>query len=348
MLTVFSLSVYFTLVQTINNIEIQNILDYRLIQNNLINFLIINIAIISDKLSRLGYSKKDALEILLKIGAIQGVICVVSIFFLPLKDIAVQLYANTGGINEFVIGSRVFGISNDYTFGTPIYHGMLAGIGLYYAIKNKVNYYPYIALILFASIMNGRTGILVFIIFYLGIIVHNLLIGNLKYAKKPLLAILLVSVLMVGAIQYVAPSSYNFISILVQDTNNLIFKKELTGNYEALNQSISLPSGNALIYGAGHRVYADKASEYETTSSDIGFINDLYMIGIVLSIVFYITILYFLRYRSTEDKFLMTALFIILMFANIKGEVFRSSIVMFLVIYTKIILDSKYTDKIHE
>ena len=65
--------------------------------------------------------------------------------------------------------------------------------------------------------------------------------------------------------------------------------------------------------------------------------NDVYMGGMVYAAIMYVLFLLYLTAYSKPEKFIMLTLFSMVMLANFKGEIYRSSIVLFLVIFYKLI-----------
>lgn len=340
MFVVFSLSLYPIFIQTINNIPINSIADLRVVQNNLINILIIHAAIIIDKVRKFGYTKAQGFEILLKFGALQGTICIFGLLFPAVKDVFIGLYQAGGGFNQFVIDTRIFGISSDYTFGTPIYHGLIAGLAVYFALRYGIRrYYLYIPFILLATFLNGRTGILVFLltatasIFY--VYARRSRLVNAFFAFSMIVALLAGLLMMVA---HFAPSAYNFIDSFVEDTRNLIEKHELTGNYEVLYETSKIvPKNEKLLYGEGYRIYDTQGSQLAGGRSDVGYINDLFVGGIFYIIVLYGAAFSFMMYRARKEAFVFSLIIFIMLVVNIKGEIFRSAIFMFAVVYIKML-----------
>lgn len=339
MLFVLLSSIYFTVIQIINNVDINGFMDLRLVQNNIINVLIIHAAIIIDKLKKRGYTNRQSFELLLKIGAIQGIICLLGLFAPLFKDAAVFFYTAAGGSNPFVIDARIFGISSDYTFGTPIYHGILAGVAVYLSIKERLyKYYYYIPLILAATFLNGRTGIIVFIIIALSSILYLYLRkGNVLKAASTITALAIGLLLSLSLLQNLAPNSYKFVNSFIDDTTNLLLEGDLTGNYSVLAETNSYPSDVQFFFGEGYRVYDNNEENKAGFRSDIGYVNDMYMGGLFFVIILYLSAFYFLLSGVRGNRFIFFIIIIALLVANFKGEIFRSSIVMFLIVYLKLL-----------
>lgn len=340
MFVVFSLSLYPIFIQTINNIPINSTADLRIVQNNLINILIVHAAIIVDKLRKFGYSKMQGFEILLKFGMLQGILCILGLLLPEVKDIFISLYQAGGGFNQFVIDTRIFGISSDYTFGTPIYHGLIAGLAVYFALKDRIRrYYLYVPFILLATFLNGRTGILVFLVTATASIFYI-------YAKRSRLinafiAFGVVIALLVGLLAGVArfaPNAYNFIDSFIEDTKNLLEKHELTGNYEVLYETSKImPKNEKLLFGEGYRIYDAQGAQRAGGRSDVGYINDLFIGGIFYIIVLYSATFSFMMHHERKEAFIFLLIIFVILIVNIKGEIFRSAVFMFMVAYIKLL-----------
>ncbi|MDX2776123.1 hypothetical protein PV379_01985 [Streptomyces caniscabiei] len=349
MLSVFISSLYFTAVQIANNVEIGSFMDLRIIQNNIINVLIVHAAVIVDMLQKRGFTRRQAFELLLKFGALQGVICLLGLVIPYFKELAVSFYEAAGGANPFVIEARIYGISSDYTFGTPIYHGLLAGVAVYYSVRDRIyRYYPLILLTLLAAFLNGRTGIVLFLV----VAVLSIIFLYIKKREKRKILIALGSIavavtVVMSFIGHVSPSTQQFIARFVEDTHNLLFEQELTGNYQILiEDSLNIPARDgAILFGEGLRVYDASAEHVVGFRSDIGYVNDMYMGGIVFMALLYVSMFYFLLADGKTDRILFVLIVLVILLANFKGEIFRSSIVMFLIVYLKLLTVSFKQEK---
>ena len=344
MLFVLLASIYLMIVQVFNGIEIKNLSDTRIIQNNLINVLILHVAIIIDQLKKLQYTKYDALAILAKIASLQGIYAFLSLVFTPLKNISNTLYSLAGGSNSFVFDTRIFGISSDFTFGTPIYHGILAAILLYAAFYfKKAKYLMYIPFILITTALNNRTGIVVFFILSLLFLLYIAFKRNkITQILITIVTMMTLSIVFFNSLKTLSPNTYNFLNSFIEDTQNLIQGKP-TGNYEVLmNEVYSFKKSNAnLLFGEGYRVYDEAGKIKAGFRSDIGYVNDIFYGGIMYMLILYVSFSYFILYKERKYKYVAVLLLLIVFIVNIKGEIFRSNIVMFLFIYLKLVTQSK-------
>lgn len=339
---IFVSSLLFVMIQMANGISISSLEDTRLIQNNIIVVMILHAAIIIDRFRKIGYDKLDIVRVLLVFATLQGLVAFLGLVLPVFKEIAVFFYQNTGGFNDFVIQSRIYGISSDYTFGTPVYHGMLASVAVYFAILHKSpRLFLYVFPILLVTLLNGRTGIVVFCIMTASFLVY-------LYAKKgqvikiigTVTGLVLMTISLMTLLYRLSPSTYNFVNSFIQDTQSLVTDGELSGNYDILlNDSISMPDADKLIFGEGYRVYGEDALHEKGFKSDIGYVNDLYMGGVVFMTLIYLSFIVFIMVGNRREySFLMVMIIAAVLLANIKGEAFRSSIIMFLPIYIKLLL----------
>ena len=69
--------------------------------------------------------------------------------------------------------------------------------------------------------------------------------------------------------------------------------------------------------------------------------HPLFYGGIVYMLILYISFIYFMLYREKKYKYAAVLLLFIVFIVNIKGEIFRSSIVLFLFVYLKLVLQSR-------
>ena len=163
------------------------------------------------------------------------------------------------------------------------------------------------------------------------IIIITTLIFTGKINRKILKYIVLGIVLLIIILQLIRiaiPKTYNFINSMITDTVNLITGDELTGNYQALfGYMLYWPEGIYFIIGEGNRVYAN----LDYIQSDIGYVNDMFMGGLIYIVILYGTIITFLMKKNKEDNKLQNQLNLLislisaatLLIANYKGETMK-------------------------
>lgn len=341
---IFLASCYFAFVASLTGNEI------RILQNNFILVQIIHAVFIIDVLKMLGYAKDGMVKFLLNLALIQGIICIFMIIIPELKNVALSLYYLGGEENIFISRMRIYGISGDYTFFTPIYHGLLATIAAMYAVLKSNKFLIYIPFILTAIILNGRFGLGVFIIgttfgYFWLFIKGKQQVRIINYTVSFFILLGIV----VFLLKIINPYTYDWILSGIESTINFILYGELQDNYKYLAGSHAyLPEGISLFFGEGHRVFGEHGSSRGYSPSDIGYVNDIFMGGIVYIFILYGSIILFVLSRSCQNiknqadyyilKILPIIFIITLLLSNYKGETMRGGLILFAVIFIKLAL----------
>ena len=162
--TLITASNIFSLLSYIAHTDNFNIIESRIVQGNLVLCYLVIISIIFKYAKSRKIKKHQLLDWLINLAVFQGVLCLLMLIIPALHNFALLFYS---GDNFFVRTYRVYGITSDYTFATPIYHGFIAAMFLYSIISTKaklrVQNILKIAFILLAVFVNGRTGVAIFI-----------------------------------------------------------------------------------------------------------------------------------------------------------------------------------------
>jgi hypothetical protein len=348
---IFASSIYFALR------AILSLNELRLMQNNFVIVQILHLVIIIGILSNLGYKKEDKIKFLLNLGLVQGLICILMIVIPGFREFALSLYYMGKEQNIYISASRIYGISGDYTFFTPAFHGILASVACIFALLKNYKYLGYVPFLLLTILLNGRIGLIVFVAgtaigYFLILIRGRLLIKIARYGAIFVIVIML-SLLVV---QIAAPSTFSWITSGLQDTVSLFSNKGLNGNYKALlDDMLYLPTDMSLLWGEGHRVFGSDGASRGYYPSDIGFVNDLFMGGIIYISILYGSIFVFLLttalYRdydkaySTINKVMPFVLICTMMFSNYKGEAMRGGTILVGAILISLILREKEPER---
>lgn len=344
-LIILSSSFYFLIIALVN----EN--DPRIIQNSFVLFHLFIIIYLINRVIKVNNNKEDGIRILLQVAAFQGLLSIATYIFSSLKNIALNLYYLGSEENIFISRLRIFGFSGEYTFFTPVYHGLLLSIIVYLFLFKKKNYLKYFPLIFIASFLNGRTGIIIslFCVMFM-IIVYGLI--NFTKIYKTLFIVIILTIIFIGALsitQVVLPDTYNWILNSFNDIYVLLTQGETVGTIDVLSDMFLLPSGIDFIFGKGLRLYGN---ELGLPHSDIGYVNDMFMGGIIYVFLQYFGIfLYLFNYkkenRNISNYVLSTILFATFLIANYKGEVARSGLVLIGILITKyLIVDIETANKI--
>lgn len=310
----------------------------RIFQNLLIIIQIFALLVVCFVLNKsFKYDRKQILTYFLNMGVIQCFIAIIMLIFSNLHNIALHLYYASRVENDFISSVRIYGLSSDYTFFTPIFHGILGIVALCLALEFGFKYLLYIPPLSLIILLNGRTGFLLFIIGGMVALVI-LSMKNTMSLIKGLFVIVSITILGGISVYFIyenSPATFAWISSGFQDLLNF-FNGEKTGNFATLHNMMVFPTGINLLFGMGFRLY-DNTQGF--LRSDIGYVNDLFMGGLVYVSILYITIIRTLLYGITDTKkvkdpfykinvALSISFILVLLLANYKGEVMRSGLVI--------------------
>ncbi|MFK8245191.1 hypothetical protein [Leuconostoc mesenteroides] len=283
---------------------------------------------------RFRYSKYEIMLFFLNVVMIQGLIAISMLFLTNFHNVALHLYYAGSTENAFISAKRIYGLSSEYTFTTPIVNGIFGVIAVFFSLKKSKLYLLYLPIILLLVLLNGRTGLVVFGIGSIIIIFKNAkrLSSLLILSASSALGIYLTFYLL----KTLSQDTYVWIISFFSDTLNLI-NGDATGNYTQLG--MQLPKDN-LLFGYGFRIYDLNTILSNITiyqRSDIGYANDLFLGGIVYIILLYIPILFYVYLSTANDnKFKGTGLsfflIIALLIADYKGETMRNGNLLLLAI----------------
>ncbi|HOZ54114.1 MAG TPA: hypothetical protein PKY25_02160 [Bacilli bacterium] len=343
-------SIYFAIRAISYGVAINNILNLRLIQSNFPIVYLLHCIIIIDQLKKLKYDTNNIIKFFINVGIIQSIICVLMVLSGRLHDIALYIYYLDRPYNAFVSSTRVFGLTSDYTFGLQIITGLFCGLIFIYAFLQKQSkYYFAIPILLIATVLNGRLGIVIFGLSFFILLLFSLKNkDSLKRILKMGIILLLMFFVLLVILRILNSNAYNFVIWAINDTINLVVKGELGGNYHVLfNEMMFLPKKILqIIFGIGARVIGKQGILLGYPSSDIGYINDIFMGGIVYCTMLYIpfSMLLLSKYKNKKSKnnilnktvsiYLLISFFII----NFKGEIMRNAPILISIFLIKTIL----------
>lgn len=283
---------------------------------------------------RFRYSKFEIMAYFLNVVLIQGIIAILMLVIPIFHNVALNLYYAGATENSFISAKRIYGLSSEYTFTTPIVNGIFGIIAVFFSLKKSKLYLLYLPIILLLVLLNGRTGLVVFGVGSLIIIFKN--------ARKigSIIGLLLITSVAICIVFYLlnifSPSTYAWVMSFFSDTSNLL-QGQATGNYSALG--MQFPTHN-ILFGYGFRIYDLGSIVTDITinqRSDIGYANDLFLGGILYLLLLYVPIFYYvLLSEGKSNHFQHTGwslvLVLALIIADYKGEAMRNGNLLLLVI----------------
>ena len=335
LIVMFGLSLFVAIVHLAAHPEVEDFVDLRIVQNNVLLLMAIHAAFIVHICKSRGFTAESSLRMIYKLAAFQGVWGLVSFVVPQLKEVSNWLYQLAAGERgEYLMSSRIYGFMGEFTFVTPIYHGMLAAVAVYFALNYRFRGLRYVPLILVAILLNGRTGIAVFAAMTALIIVGQILRGR-KIGPALGIVAALVGLLWIAwsVVSQLSPITAKFLQGFIDETSALVTDGSVEGTYSVLFQDVLIfPEGLGLIWGTGADVY-----ENQGFRTDVGLTNDLFMGGLIFVVIGYGTLLYFLLKNSRPDTVLFLSLFVGFAIGIVKGQIFIGTPVLFLFVFVVLI-----------
>lgn len=317
----------------------------------------INIGIILNCFQKYKYSLNDIFESIINIGALQGLLSVLAFEIYPLRMLFLK-FAGDIYNNSWILERRGYGFSQSLLDGFGYGMGLIAGIlVLKFNFKSgKSVFFQVIKLILivFSILVNSRTGL---IILFVALLLRIAISDDLRITliKIPVTIILfyiliysLVPLVNIGMssmntnINWIASDIGGLIKALIPSVNINVTAAQAhaTSNpYYNLITNAQFPNNTfQFLFGKGWQVYEGSQLGYR---SDNGYINMLWMLGIVGTTIYYFYNLYItvkLFNKINKDYYLILIFnYFALLIYSIKGRPvgFSSGIIIFyLVIFS--------------
>ena len=271
---------------------------------------------------KLNYSPYDLGMQFVYATMIQFLLALLALLIPAVKDWFVDvIYANTGAYYldiQWIMLRRGFGFTNSFVDSFGFGMGIIAALPLFFIKKNRLKILYFIPCAIFISLVNVRTGLIMSglgLVFCLPVIIKILIKEKLRLVAAASGA-LLVLVGFVALVQVRNPITISWIlgdmasfteqtppqGNLTEDPDDLPDSNDDQKNphFNDANSTTAenlfsegfwnFPSGVSLIFGTGHTVY--EAEGY--SHSDVGYVNDLWMAGIIGSLLLYAAFAYVL------------------------------------------------------
>ena len=270
-------------------------------------------------------SFNEVIKYIIYAGIIQGIICLCAFLIPPFKKLLINiLYFLTGDklyVDPYHIKRRFYGYSNGlvdaYGFGA----GIIAALPLFYSIKNSKKILLSIPLLLLISILNSRTGLVVFGIGFIIWLIYIIRCKEFKKYKKILVfsgigivaSILLIYIIKPLVIDWIVTDFLSFFDKSKFGTANILFSERFW----------HFPSGIRLLIGCGYSVAGfGGVADVLGFSSDIGYINELWRTGIIGLLILSFVLIYlyhwFVKVNKSKYSYLFLFFLISLFISNVK------------------------------
>lgn len=352
---------YFALRTAIAGTSLLDFYNLRILQNIFPIFMLIGVCIIYNELDEMNYNKKGKYKFVINVALIQSFIAINMVIIPEFRSIAYNIFYNgSNEINTYISASRLYGICDgDYTYSFQILHSYLALFAFAYAYFYKEKkYFLYSILILIVTILNGRFGLVIYLIgicslFFYMIFIEKKVFRFIKYAVIIILSIMLGMIVL----EKIVPSTHNVIIHAVNDVLSFVNEKDKTTETYGLINGLVFPDKiSNKIFGSGYRLYSNGGFRFgDYRVSDVGFINDIFMSGIFSILLMYGSYLQIIKHLKLSykdnpknfEKFMSFILLFSVILANVKGEVFRSlmQIATILIITIFMLLGSENDEK---
>jgi hypothetical protein len=277
------------------------------------------------------YSFIKLINLVIAAGFLQAATAIVAFAFRNIQSIFVENMINHGysDIIREISEYRIFGYSGSLTFATPILQSIIAIITLYMAIKYKLYYILISVPLIFSAIINARTSIIILIIGILLLVFFSIIHFNAKNFLKLILLLMLIAVLVAATIIILKKYSIPTYTWFIHGINEFltIFNNNETGYFSYLfNKDIYVfPHGISLFFGEGITIISENIFNIQ---SDIGYINDIWVGGLLYSAMLYTTIGYLIiKLYKTKNyfvKFMSVFFMVSFLLLNIKGQILTS------------------------
>ena len=280
------------------------------------------------------YTETDFITLLLIVGNIQGVLSLLAFLNPEFQSLFIETMIAYGFEEKYrdLAYFRLYGVSSNLTFSTPIVQSMLAMVAVYLSIEENLKYMILVPLLIFSAVTNARSA---FIIILIGLVMIFFYSCKFDMRKIPRIIIIITLsivcfITMINVIKSGFVETYEWIDTGIKEIK-LFLKGDATGyfTYVTDQDKYTMPSGLSFFFGKGTRVLG--GSKYYF-SSDVGWVNDIWTGGIIYSVIIYSFFCKKLHeiYRHESEsvnlnKFLASFLFGILFVANFKGPIFESN-----------------------
>lgn len=189
---------------------------------------------------------------------------------------------------SYMYAYRMYGFARYLTGFTAFAQGAIAAYFFWLGITKNKKYFLSVPLILFSAVINARTSMVIFI----GAVLVIFFTSKLKFTSKMIFAVAIILSVIGGnyLLEYLRLNSTNqTVGFVVDffDVMKAFFNGDTTGYfiYATNSSKYVLPTGIQFIFGTGKNIF--KQSIDVAFTSDIGFVNDIWVGGIVFVFLYY-------------------------------------------------------------
>ena len=327
-ITTLLLYAVFVYVRVYNSFE--NIVPAYMGYVYMISFTLCGTMVICDICAKNGYSAKEIWELIIYAGAVQGILGFGAYLIDPIQTVLCKFLENIMAADEIAWwrNFRLYGLASSLNFSMPVLQSIIGAMALIYAKQYNKKYLIFVPILWGSALINARITLVVVLIVLFVMVMHYLgFQHNLKIKNTVLFFITMGVAGAVFAVCWLVINKVNLsritdpiVEVLALLRGETVFK---TNGYLAyfLADSVAfvMPENESLIWGGG----------IWNQVSDIGYIYDLWVGGIVYSLMMYLFYLVLfkkwyngLKNQSAFERTLPIICCITLFVVNVKGNIF--------------------------
>ncbi len=281
-------------------------------------------------------------NIVISAGVLQGCISILAFLIPSIQQVIINRMLSYGyrEVVIFMAKVRMFGFSYTLPYAMPVAQSIICCLAIFLAINKSIKYIFCAGILAFSAIINARISIGIIGIGCFFIIFDKLRLGSgLKLRLIFAAVIFCISVnVLVGIVQKNSPKTYAWLTEATRDIANFFTDQDYEHTsyiaYATNLEKYQLPSGMALIIGTG--MISTRGNELY--KSDIGYINDIWLGGILYVTLTYVYVISRIREcfkiinrKKTISRIVLIGFFAMLAIANIKGRVLAFNEIMNLI-----------------
>lgn len=283
-------------------------------------------------------------EMMLCAGVIQSITATLAFTIPSLQTFFVDRMVAYGYSEVYTTLStyRMYGFSNSLTSGTPIMQTMMAIVAIYMAQSQGRKFYFLAGTLLFSAVINARISVVVALVGVVALILlgRYSIKKKIKYIFTILAAVIAFIYLFLPIVKDTSPLTYKWIISGVEEINLFSNATPSGGDYSFIsyitdNERYTLPSGVSLLIGKGYAIMP--SNNPSGIQSDVGYINDIWLGGILYVILTYSVFTKFMvkmiKSKIELISFVGLLFLITIPIVNIKGTAYSMNAFMnFLVV----------------
>lgn len=286
--------------------------------------------------------KNGVVRLIIIVGLIQSFICIIMVMLPNIRLQVLNYIFNNMNDPELLVRAydeRIYGIAGEYLYTIGLIHGFMALISFRYIIENKsIQYAILTILLIIPAFLNARVGVICCLISISIVVICVLIFGKME-KKVKIIKSILVSIILIVALSYLCqmfiPNTFSWIIYGFQSVMDLVTGTE-NKYYGSLTSSfIFWPKGLNFIIGSGTFPSGKDYFYLYGVTSDIGYVLDVYIGGIILSILFYSLCVKIIvtgwKNKQLIDKVFIISSIVFMALANYKGRIAGAYDFLFLV-----------------